>query len=191
MPGPPGTGPPRKGAPPGGGNEIPQGGLVSTSSYPHISGAAAMGAPTRMMRPSLPHVMGVPPVPGPQQMEPPLGGPLSREVAQPTAPPTVQMPNFGAGGVPGSRSHPGRTVLPVAPPGMLTSDRSSVVSRLPSGMGALMPPVSAPPQPQGVGVSSSSASALLLLLAKGHWEGTLGRLCRVIARFPQLLAQEW
>ena len=72
MPGPPGTGPPRKGAPPGGGNEIPQGGLVSTSSYPHISGAAAMGAPTRMMRPSLPHVMGVPPVPGPQQMEPPL-----------------------------------------------------------------------------------------------------------------------
>ena len=159
MPGPPGTGPPRKGAPPGGGNEIPQGGLVSTSSYPHISGAAAMGAPTRMMRPSLPHVMGVPPVPGPQQMEPPLGGPLSREVAQPTAPPTVQMPNFGAGGVPGSRSHPGRTVLPVAPPGMLTSDRSSVVSRLPSGMGALMPPVSAPPQPQGVGVSSSSATS--------------------------------
>ena len=184
MPGPPGTGPPRKGAPPGGGNEIPQGGLVSTSSYPHISGAAAMGAPTRMMRPSLPHVMGVPPVPGPQQMEPPLGGPLSREVAQPTAPPTVQMPNFGAGGVPGSCGHPGRTVLPVAPPGMLTSDRSSVVSRLPSGMGALMPPVSAPPQPQGVGVSSSSFSAPPPSASKGAVGGYPGAVVPGYSAFP-------
>ena len=157
MPGPPATGPPRRGAPPGGENAVAHGGTIITNLHHQTSEHGGLGDHANMRPSALPDVLCAPPVPGPLPMGPPPGGPLSRGVAQPTAPPTIQMARLGVGGLPGSLKYPGLSDPSIDPPGHFTTGGSSVRSALNGGVGPLLPPASAPPQLQRLGAATSSS----------------------------------
>ena len=157
MPGPPATGPPRRGASPGGENAVAHGGTIITNLHHQTSEHGGLGDHANMKPSALPDVLCAPPVPGPLAMGPPPGGPLSRGVAQPTAPPTIQMARLGVGGLPGSLKYPGLSDPSIDPPGYFTTGGSSVRSALNGGVGPLWPPASAPPQLQRLGATTSSS----------------------------------